>query len=185
MTSFFLALPLAAFGTAPSPQAIVAARQERYVEQARVYISQENRKRGGEFPRVDSDDLKTIVEEFDANGMDPVLGLAVAAQESRFQRAAQSHMGARGIFQFMPKTARWRHVNPLDVRSSARGAARFLKDLLKSSRFRAQCNGDVRCALYHYNAGPNRKRGLARANRYVREVLERADKISAALYARR
>ena len=180
----FLALPLVAFGPLTDPHAALEAQDARLVLQTQAYIQAENKRRGLDFPRVDPDDLRTIVDEFESNGIDPALGLAVAAQESRFQRNAKSRMGARGIFQFMPETARWRRVDPLDVRSSARGAAKYIKDLLTSTRLRSNCAGDIRCALYHYNAGPYRKKGLERPARYVREVLERARKIRAALQAR-
>jgi len=184
VNSFFLALPLAALNTTPNPQLAARARLDRFIDRTQAYVVIENRKRGGEFPRFDPEDLRTIAEEFEANRVDPILGLAVAAQESRFQRSAKSGMGARGIFQFMPKTAKWRGVDPADVRSSARGAARYLEDLRNSPFYRAHCKGDLSCALYHYNAGPNAKKGLRRPARYARQVLERARKIAALIAAK-
>ena len=72
---------------------------------------------------------------------------AVMQQESGGDGNAVSPKGARGYFQFMPKTAVAYNVDPHDLNSSADGAARMYKDLLKTS------GGDLDKALASYNYG--------------------------------
>ena len=67
--------------------------------------------------------------------------------ESGFNPNAQSPVGALGIAQFMPATAREMGINPLDVTQAIRGAAKYLKQNL--DRF----GGDINKALAAYNAG--------------------------------
>lgn len=67
--------------------------------------------------------------------------------ESGFNPNAQSPVGALGIAQFMPATAKGLGINPLDVNQAIRGAAKYLKQNL--DRF----GGDINLALAAYNAG--------------------------------
>lgn len=88
-----------------------------------------------------------IAEASARHGVDPRLAAAVAWQESRFQQAAVSPKGARGVMQLMPGTARDLGVDPDDLRGNIDGGVGYLARQLK--RF-----GDVRLALAAYNAGP-------------------------------
>jgi soluble lytic murein transglycosylase-like protein len=82
--------------------------------------------------------------------LSPALIEAVVWQESRWQAAARSPVGARGLAQLMPGTAQSLGVDPDDPLANLEGGARYLRYLL--DRF----NGDIEKALAAYNAGPGR-----------------------------
>lgn len=81
--------------------------------------------------------------------LDPILLAAVAKQESRFRTRAVSPVGARGIMQLMPRTARALGVrNSFDARQNIFGGAKYLRQLLN------QFDGNINLSLAAYNAGP-------------------------------
>jgi soluble lytic murein transglycosylase-like protein len=82
--------------------------------------------------------------------LSPALIEAVVWQESRWQAGARSPVGARGLAQLMPGTAREMGVNPDDPFANLEGGARYLREQL--DRF----DGDLEKALAAYNAGPGR-----------------------------
>lgn len=87
--------------------------------------------------------------------LSPSLIEALVWQESRWRENAVSPVGARGLAQLMPGTARELGVDPNDPFMNLEGGARYLREQL--DRF----DGDLEKALAAYNAGPGR---VQRAN---------------------
>jgi soluble lytic murein transglycosylase-like protein len=115
-----------------------------------------------------------LVEQLaEAHHISPALLEAVVWQESRWRPDARSPVGAIGLAQLMPGTARDLGVNPLDPAENLYGGARYLRQQL--DRF----GGDVERALAAYNAGPGRvlrAGGIPRiteTQNYVRSVVDR------------
>jgi len=81
-------------------------------------------------------------------GLDPRFVHAVIWQESRYKPQALSHVGAQGLMQLMPATARrFGCDNANDPAENLEAGTKYLSWLLK--RF----NGNVELALAGYNAG--------------------------------
>jgi soluble lytic murein transglycosylase-like protein len=86
-----------------------------------------------------------------SHGLDPALLLAIAHAESEGDPLAVSPSGARGLMQFMPRTAQSLGVeDPHHPEQAMAGAARYMRQLL--DRF----GGDEALAIAAYNAGPTR-----------------------------
>jgi len=82
--------------------------------------------------------------------LSPALIEALVWQESRWRANAVSPVGARGLAQLMPGTAREMGVDPQDPFGNLEGGARYLRQQI--DRF----GGDIEKALAAYNAGPGR-----------------------------
>ncbi|MDB5028826.1 MAG: lytic transglycosylase [Candidatus Eremiobacteraeota bacterium] len=113
--------------------------------------------------------------------VDPALIKAVIANESGFNAHATSSVGAQGLMQLMPETAKGLGVrDSYDPAQNVAGGARYLRGLL--DRF----GGDKRLAIAAYNAGPGavEKYGdvppYAETRNYVENVLASFDKYSGA-----
>ena len=96
---------------------------------------------------------------------DKALVLALIRQESNFHQMAISSVGARGLMQLMPETAKWvakreniayqpQRLHEVDYNVQL-GTA-YLSDLLD------KFNGSMVLALAGYNAGPGRPRQWVR-----------------------
>ena len=109
------------------------------------------------FPRSYANE---IYENAEKNDLDPVILFGLIRRESAFNNDAHSPVGARGLMQLMPKTARqvarelkhrWRGSNSLyDPEKNLAYGAYYYRKLL------SQFDGHYALALAAYNAGPNR-----------------------------
>jgi soluble lytic murein transglycosylase-like protein len=104
-------------------------------------------RQAGVVPAVYAAKVSELARRFD---LSPTLIEAVVWQESRWRADAVSPVGARGLTQLMPGTARYLGVNPLDPLANLEGGARYLREQL--DRF----DGNIEKALAAYNAGPGR-----------------------------
>jgi soluble lytic murein transglycosylase-like protein len=120
-------------------------------------------------------DYKDAIEAYSiAYELDPKLVKAIIATESCFDRKAVSSVGAQGLMQLMPATAKELGVsNSFDANQNIRGGTKYFSEMLE--RF----NNSIELALAAYNAGPNavEKYGgippYAETKGYVKKVLKR------------
>ena len=103
-------------------------------------------------------------------GIEPEIALGIAKQESGFCQEKRSYMGAVGVFQMMPSTARRIGFNPYNYKENIRGGISYYKQLKKMFK-------TDELALAAYNAGPgNVKRyggvpPFAETRKFVKIVL--------------
>ena len=112
-----------------------------------------------------------------ANRIDPKVAFGLVRTESGFKNSATSPVGAIGLTQLMPATARWmqRGVTRSDLRNpevNLRIGFRYLRELID------KYEGDTELALTAYNRGPGTvdrvlKRGGNPDNGYAGMVLGR------------
>lgn len=114
-----------------------------------------------------------VVELAAKYDLSPALLEALVWQESRWRSGAVSPVGARGLAQLMPGTARQMGVDPGDPNANLEGGARYLRQQLDSF------GGDLEKALAAYNAGPGRVQRaggiprIAETQNYVAAILAR------------
>lgn len=105
--------------------------------------------------------------------LSPALIDALVWQESRWRHDAVSPVGARGLAQLMPGTARQLGVNPDDPYANLEGGARYLRQQLDAF------GGNLEKALAAYNAGPGRVRqaggvpAIRETQQYVSAIIGR------------
>jgi soluble lytic murein transglycosylase-like protein len=108
------------------------------------------------------------------HGVDPALARAVAWQESRWSQTALSHVGAIGVMQLMPGTARWfgpavlgRRINPHHIGDNVEGGVAYIGWLLRQTR-----NERLAVGSYYQGLGATRTRGFYEDTKdYVASVM--------------
>jgi hypothetical protein len=110
------------------------------------------------------------------NGVEPRLAYGLVKTESSFKNKAVSHVGARGLTQVMPRTAKWlrpgtRAEDLYDRKLNLSLGFKYLNQLID------KYDGDVKLALTAYNRGPGTvdkvlKRGGNPDNGYAGKVLK-------------
>lgn len=125
--------------------------------------------------RVPGTLAEQIVDAATDHGIEPDVAFGLVATESGFKRTARSHVGAVGLAQLMPATARW--LEPGTTRkdlenpeTNLRLGFRYLRDLVE------KYDGDTELALTAYNRGPGTvdrvlRRGGNPDNGYAGKVL--------------
>ena len=108
--------------------------------------------------------------------IDPDVAFGLVRTESEFKTSATSHVGAIGLTQLMPSTARWlkKDVTVQDLRDPKTNLTigfKYLRELID------KYDGDERLALLAYNRGPGTvdrvlKRGGDPDNGYPDMVLK-------------
>ena len=111
-----------------------------------------------------------------AEGIEPELAFRLVKVESEFNPRAVSPVGALGLTQLMPATARYFHKGVtreqlFEPETNLRIGFRYLRTLIR------QNGGDVQLALLVYNRGPvavnaARSQGLDPSNGYERAVMK-------------
>lgn len=112
------------------------------------------------YPTPYQDILRASAREFD---LDDALVYGLVRQESRFNASARSNVGAAGLMQIMPATARWvahklglkewRHAIDSAPDANVNFGAYYLKQML------LRLEGSDVLASAAYNAGPGRAQG--------------------------
>ena len=110
-----------------------------------------------------------------AEGIEPELAFRLVRYESGFKPTAVSHVGAVGLTQLMPNTARYfqkgiTREGLYDPETNLRIGFRYLRGLIREH------DGDLKLALLTYNRGPvaverARRAGRDPSNGYDRKLL--------------
>ena len=153
---------------------VAVASMEKDADAKALAIAEKYRKKGY---RVPDTLAKQIHAAASAHDIEPEIAFGLVAVESGFRRTARSHVGATGLAQLMPATARWLEPGTTrrqleDPETNLRLGFRYLRDMID------RYDGDTRLALLAYNRGPGTvdrvlRRGGNPDNGYPRKVMGR------------
>lgn len=176
LTAFFMGAKSAETGVVQWTQRVGVAAPEGAMELQRVEIDRlkrvyENSARFG----IPADLAERIEDIALAEGIDAHVAFGLVRAESEFNRRAVSPVGAVGLTQLMPSTARYFKAGVdredlYDRDTNLRIGFRYLRTLV------VKYNGNMELALLAYNRGPQRVDQLLRSgndpnNGYVAMVL--------------
>ncbi|KHL03194.1 hypothetical protein LK10_10180 [Sinomonas humi] len=127
-----------------------------------VSSANENKRILNAAPVPTREQMKQIVADTARTmGVDPVLALSLAYQESGFNQRAVSPANAIGVMQLVPSSADWasglvgRNLNPLDPRDNATAGIAILRALLDAGP-----SQDIAIAGYYQGQSSVAKRGM-------------------------
>ncbi|HEX2203527.1 MAG TPA: lytic transglycosylase domain-containing protein [Longimicrobium sp.] len=135
---------------AAAPKATTAVKKTASKAERAEALAETYRKKGFSVPPSLARQILEAAEEYD---IDPKVAFGLVKTESGFKNSATSHVGAMGLTQLMPATARWLEPGVSrsqlrDSRTNLRIGFRYLKDLIE------KYDGDTELALLAYNRGP-------------------------------
>ena len=108
-------------------------------------------------PLFPTDHFEIVATQCEQYGLDPWLIMAMILEESRFDDAATSHAGAKGLMQLMPETAEWAITKgemEIDLEAALSDpAANIQVGVWYISWLNNHFNGDLYAAIAAYNAG--------------------------------
>ena len=126
--------------------------------------------------RISADLAADIYDISQAEGIEPDLAFRLVRVESQFNERATSPVGAVGLTQLMPETAKWfekgvTRPKLYDRQTNLRIGFRYLRTLIQEQK------GNVKMALLVYNRGPvavnaARANGVNPSNGYDRAVTQ-------------
>ena len=129
-----------------APVVVTPAEEDAPLEE----IAAEYEAKGYDLPLDLAEDIHEAAED---NGIDPEVAFGLVRAESSFRNHATSTVGAVGLTQLMPATARW--LEPGVTRSELRDPETNLRIGFKYLRqLIDKYEGDVDLALVAYNRGP-------------------------------
>lgn len=126
------------------------------------------------FWRAGSSDYDDYIQDASTlYGVNVNLIKAIIRTESNFKHDAVSRMGAQGLMQLMPATARELGVvAPFDPKENIMGGVQYFGKQMEAF------NGDIKLSLAAYNAGPTLVRRLG----HVPDIRETKNYIKKVLY---
>jgi soluble lytic murein transglycosylase-like protein len=135
-----------AVATAPKKEESKVASADAKAEE----LAEKYRKKGF---KISSALARQIFAAAQEHEIDPEIAFGLVKTESGFKNSATSHVGATGLTQLMPATARWLEPGVTrsqlrDSRTNLRIGFRYLRDLIE------KYDGDTDLALLAYNRGP-------------------------------